>query len=93
MPRGYLLRRCWSRWSDVLLIVKPETVIGWHRGGFGTSYVSGHGTVTTLWFGIDYTGRFWVGEPGQYRFSLLSDDGSKLIRKSRLLIIASPRAC
>ena len=29
-----LLRRCWSRWSDVLIIVKPETVIGWHRAGF-----------------------------------------------------------
>jgi putative transposase len=29
------LRRCWSRWLDVLVIVKPETVIGWHRAGFG----------------------------------------------------------
>ena len=28
------LRHCWSRWSDVLVIVKPETVIGWHRAGF-----------------------------------------------------------
>jgi len=28
------LRRCWSRWSDVLVIVKPETIIGWHRAGF-----------------------------------------------------------
>jgi transposase InsO family protein len=28
------LRRFWSRWSDVLVIVKPETVIGWHRAGF-----------------------------------------------------------
>jgi putative transposase len=28
------LRRRWSRWADVLLIVKPETVIGWHRAGF-----------------------------------------------------------
>jgi hypothetical protein len=24
----------WSRWTDVLVIVKPETVIGWHRAGF-----------------------------------------------------------
>jgi hypothetical protein len=24
----------WSRWTDVLIIVKPETVIGWHRAGF-----------------------------------------------------------
>jgi putative transposase len=28
------LRRFWPRWSDVLLIVKPETVVGWHRAGF-----------------------------------------------------------
>jgi hypothetical protein len=28
------LRRFWSRWTDVLLIVQPETVIGWHRAGF-----------------------------------------------------------
>ena len=28
------LRRSWSRWADVLVIVKPETVIGWHRAGF-----------------------------------------------------------
>ena len=24
----------WPRWSDVLVIVKPETVIRWHRAGF-----------------------------------------------------------
>ena len=28
------LRHLWSRWSDVLVIVKPETVIHWHRAGF-----------------------------------------------------------
>lgn len=28
------LRRFWSRWTDVLVIVKPETVIGWHRSGY-----------------------------------------------------------
>jgi putative transposase len=28
------LRRFWSRWTDVLVIVRPETVIGWHRAGF-----------------------------------------------------------
>ena len=29
-----LLHRGWSRWADVLLLVKPETVVGWHRAGF-----------------------------------------------------------
>jgi len=28
------LRHLWSGWADVLVIVKPETVVGWHRAGF-----------------------------------------------------------
>ena len=28
------LRQVWSRWAEVLIIVKPETVVGWHRAGF-----------------------------------------------------------
>src|SRR5258708_19715662 len=28
------LRHLWPRWSDVLLIVKPETVVRGHRAGF-----------------------------------------------------------
>jgi hypothetical protein len=28
------LRHCWSRWAEVLIIVQPETVAGWHRAGF-----------------------------------------------------------
>jgi hypothetical protein len=28
------LRSVWPRWSDVLAIVKPATVIAWHRHGF-----------------------------------------------------------
>ena len=27
-------RRLWSRWAEVLVVVKPETVVGWHRAGF-----------------------------------------------------------
>ena len=29
-----VLRKTWSRWRDALVIVKPETVVGWHRAGF-----------------------------------------------------------
>ena len=29
-----VLRATWSRWKDALVIVKPETVAGWHRAGF-----------------------------------------------------------
>ncbi len=28
------LRRVWSDWSAALVIVRPATVIGWHRRGF-----------------------------------------------------------
>ena len=29
-----LLRRLWSEWARALVVVKPATVIGWHRKGF-----------------------------------------------------------
>jgi transposase InsO family protein len=29
-----VLSRLWSRWADVLVIVKPDTVVRWHRAGF-----------------------------------------------------------
>jgi hypothetical protein len=36
------------------------------------------------WFAIDYTGRFWIQQPGLYRFELTSDDGSKLYIDDKL---------
>ncbi|HUA19119.1 MAG TPA: PA14 domain-containing protein [Bryobacteraceae bacterium] len=38
------------------------------------------------WFAIDYTGRFWIDQPGAYTFSLLSDDGAKLYVDDQLVI-------
>ena len=32
--RWVLLSRTWARWNDTLIIVKPATVIAWHRTGF-----------------------------------------------------------
>ena len=28
-----LLRQLWSRWAEALIIVNPDTVVGWHRAG------------------------------------------------------------
>jgi putative transposase len=28
------LSTLWTRWSDALILVKPDTVFGWHRAGF-----------------------------------------------------------
>jgi transposase InsO family protein len=29
-----VLSRLWSRWAEVLVVVKPDTVVRWHRAGF-----------------------------------------------------------
>jgi hypothetical protein len=38
------------------------------------------------WFAIDYTGRFWIENPGLYRFSLTSDDGARLYIDDQLIV-------
>lgn len=38
------------------------------------------------WFAIDYTGKFWIGKPGEYRWELTSDDGSMLFIDDKLVI-------
>lgn len=38
------------------------------------------------WFAIEYTGRFWIEEPGRYEFALNSDDGSKLFIDGKRVI-------
>src|SRR5665213_1604775 len=43
-------------------------------------------TKRTEWFAIDYTGRFWIANPGMYTFSLLSDDGAKLYIDDQVVI-------
>ena len=52
----------------------------WHTVGFpGLSK-------RNEWFAIDYSGRFWIEEPGDYRFVLTSDDGSRLYIDDHLAI-------
>lgn len=43
-------------------------------------------THTSVWFGVDYYGKFYVSKPGEYRFELQSDDGSRLEIDDHLLI-------
>ena len=44
------LRRLWSRWADVLVIAKSETVVGWHRAGPQVS--PGEATPKTDWVSV-----------------------------------------
>ena len=52
------------------------------------SFLEGFPGVTKRneWFAIDYTGKFWIANPGMYSFSLLSDDGAKLYIDDQLVI-------
>jgi hypothetical protein len=43
-------------------------------------------THSSLWFGIDYYGKFYVTNPGAYSFELQSDDGSRLEIDNHLLV-------
>ncbi len=38
------------------------------------------------WFAIDYTGRFWIDNPGTYSFVLTSDDGARLYIDEQLIV-------
>jgi len=38
------------------------------------------------WFAIDYHGKFWINEPGDYRFVLTADDGQKLMIDDQQLL-------
>jgi hypothetical protein len=38
------------------------------------------------WFAIDYHGKFWIEKPGEYEFSMQSDDGSILYIDDRVVI-------
>lgn len=51
-------------------------------------FKTGFPGVTTRfeWFAIDYTGKFWIEKPGLYRFSLTSDDGSRLYIDDQLTV-------
>jgi hypothetical protein len=43
-------------------------------------------TKRSEWFGIDYTGRFWIKTPGVYAFQLTADDGARLFVDDGLVV-------
>ena len=53
-----------------------------------TEFTEGFPGVTDRieWFAIDFNGRFYIRNPGSYRFRLCSDDGSKLYFDGKMAI-------
>ena len=51
------------------------------------SFLAGFPGITNRfeWFAIDYSGRFWIENPGLYRFRLVSDDGAMLYVDGQLI--------
>lgn len=43
-------------------------------------------TTRTVFFGIDYHGKFWIKNPGEYHFDLFSDDGAELLIDDKSVI-------
>ena len=51
------------------------------------SFLTGFPGITSRfeWFAIDYSGKFWIENPGLYRFRLVSDDGAMLYVDGQLV--------
>jgi PA14 domain len=51
------------------------------------SFLAGFPGITDRfeWFAIDYSGKFWIENPGLYRFRLVSDDGAMLYIDGQLI--------
>src|SRR3954452_15393290 len=71
------LRRVWSNWRSALRIVKPDTVIAWHRKGF-----------RLVWSGKIRGGK--RGRPSVPSASNHSFPASRLLRCWRALSLPSP---
>jgi hypothetical protein len=71
------------QWLDPVGVIYTSTLNVAPRG---VSEVFPGVTGRVEWFGIDYSGRFWIDKPGLYRFELTSDDGSRLYIDGRVIV-------
>lgn len=86
--RIYYLPRNTRRLPDFSTMKPAGTIYTTSLNIPNQSFKSGFRGVTKRheWFAIDYRGRFWAEKPGDYDFSLSSDDGSKLYIDGELLV-------
>lgn len=71
------LSRVWTGWRTALVIVKPETVIGWQREAFGCC---GRGRVATYWSadaGGERMPRCFRSQPGREGSSRAHTQGGR----------------
>jgi PA14 domain-containing protein len=78
--RIYLLKRDSPRLPNFKKMKPKGSVYATELNVPPRNFLEGFPGVTKRleWFAIDYSGRFWIEQPGRYRFALVSDDGAKL---------------
>jgi len=69
IPDFWNLQPIASLYTNALNVVDQET--------YGSVGIPGVSHVLE-WFGVDYYGEFYITKPGEYKFDLESDDGSRL---------------
>jgi len=56
-------------YTDFLSVTREANIIG-----MGLPNITTRGE----WVGLDYYGKFWITNPGTYRFQMIADDGARL---------------
>jgi hypothetical protein len=69
IPDFWNLEPIGSIYANALNVVDQDA-----SGGMGIPGV----TRSVMWFGVDYYGEFFISKPGEYKFDIESDDGSRL---------------
>lgn len=77
MPDFQRLNPLGMVYTDFLAVTREGNVIG-----MGLPNITTRGQ----WVGLDYYGRFWITNPGTYRFKMIADDGARLEIDGKRLI-------
>jgi len=56
-------------YTDLLSVTRDANIIG-----MGLPNITTRGE----WVGLDYHGKFWIANPGSYKFQMIADDGARL---------------
>ena len=86
------LSRFWPRWKDTLIIVKPDTVIRWHRKGFRLYWraiskraLGGHRSPRSCRHSFVSWQARTAGARGRFKLSLGSSDSPQVSQQFRVI--------